>query len=191
MKNHIEALIFAADAPLTVEEIQQSLQKLLALQISTEQIDSEIQALINKYEEGEFAFTILPIAGGYQFFTKTQYEPVVADYVKNKMNRRLSTGQLETLSIIGYKQPISKSEIEQIRGVNCDYAIQKLLEKELIQISGRSEGVGKPIIYSISNHFLNYFGLKSTDDLPKLKDMVVEIENSVGANVEEEGAIPQ
>jgi segregation and condensation protein B len=184
MRNQIEALIFAADSPLTIDEIGQCITKLMGLELTNEQIEEEVTALIKKYDEGDFAFRILPIAGGYQFFTKSDFDPIVSEYIKNKLNKRLSTGQLETLSIIAYKQPISKPEIEQIRGVNCDYAIHKLLEKELVAISGRSEGVGKAIQYSISPYFLNYFGLNSTDELPKLKDITASSENMIGVPLE-------
>jgi segregation and condensation protein B len=180
MQQHIEALIFAADSPLTIEEIQLCLKKLAGTELSKEQVQHEIDALVAKYEDEQYSFHILPIAGGYQFFTKSTYEPTIAEYVKQKLNKKLSTGQLECLSIIAYKQPVSKSDIEQIRGVNCDYAIQKLLEKDLIVISGRGEGVGKPILYSVSQYFLNYFGINDTGDLPKLKEIEVQEENAIG-----------
>ena len=184
MKQPIEALIFAADSPLSVDEMRLSLQKTLGTEINPVDVQTAVDELVEKYEEGEFAFQILQIAGGYQFFTKADYEKVVGEHIKHKLNKRLSTGQLETLSIIAYKQPVSKSEIEQIRGVNCDYVVQKLLEKELIVISGRSEGVGKPILYGISDYFLNYFGLNSVNDMPKLKEVEATVENVIGAATE-------
>ncbi len=184
MQQHIEALIFAADSPLTVEEIRGCIKKLLGTELSQEQVQIEIDRLVTKYNDEQYSFHIVPIAGGYQFFTKNIYEPTIAEYVKHKLNKKLSTAQLECLSIIAYKQPASKSDIEQIRGVNCDYAIQKLLEKDLILISGRSEAVGKPILYSVSEYFLNYFGIDSTVSLPKIKEVEVQEENSVGAPIE-------
>ncbi len=180
MQQHIEALIFAADSPLTVEEIQTCIKKLLGTELSKEQVQNDLDALVAKYDDEQFSFHIVPIAGGYQFFTKNTYEPTIAEYVKQKLNKKLSTAQLECLSIIAYKQPVSKSDIEQIRGVNCDYAIQKLLEKDLIVISGRSEAVGKPILYTVSPYFLNYFGINSTLDLPKLKEIEIHEENVIG-----------
>jgi segregation and condensation protein B len=153
---------------------------LLGTEVDSNQVQDAVDDLVEKYE-GDFAFQILPIAGGYQFFTKSEFERVVSEHIKNKLNKRLSTGQLETLSIIAYKQPVSKTEIEQIRGVNCDYVVQKLLEKELVVISGRSESVGKPILYSISDYFLNYFGLNSVSDMPKLKEVEASVENVIGS----------
>lgn len=184
MISYVEALIFTADSPLSLEDMRESISKTTGQEVTEEEIREAADFLIKKYDEGEYAFQILQIAGGYQFFTKAQYESVVAHHVKNKLNKRLSTGQLETLSIIAYKQPVSKSEIEQIRGVSCDYVIQKLLEKELVVISGRGEGAGKPILYSVSDYFLNYFGLNTVTDLPKLKEVEAVVENSIGAIAE-------
>jgi segregation and condensation protein B len=105
------------------------------------------------------------------------------------MKKRLSRSALETLSIIAYKQPVTKSELERIRGVNCDYAIQKLLEKELVAIQGRSDGPGRPLLYGTSDKFMDYFGLKSLDDLPKPKEFR-EPSNQIGEQAPIEEPIP-
>jgi segregation and condensation protein B len=113
--------------------------------------------------------------GGWQFLTKKEFHPTIAQLNADKYLKKLSTASLETLSIIAYKQPITKSEIENIRGVNCDYAVQKLLEKELVIIAGRNEdAVGKPLIYTTSKSFMDYFGINSPDDLPKIKEVLME-----------------
>jgi segregation and condensation protein B len=113
--------------------------------------------------------------GGLQFLTKKEYHQTIVQLNGDKFLKRLSTAALETLAIIAYKQPITKSEIEAIRGVNCDYSIQKLLEKELIVISGRNEQmVGKPLIYATSRHFMDYFGINSSDELPKISEVLAE-----------------
>jgi segregation and condensation protein B len=113
--------------------------------------------------------------GGYQFLSKKDFHKTVAQLNGEKFLKRLSTAALETLAIIAYKQPITKSEIEAIRGVNCDYSIQKLLEKELIIITGRNENMpGKPLVYATSKSFMDYFGLNSPDELPKLKEIFAE-----------------
>ena len=96
--------------------------------------------------------------------------------------KRLSQAALETLSIVAYKQPVSKTELEQIRGVSCDYAIQKLLEKELVEIQGRSDAPGRPLVYGTSEKFMDYFGIKSLKDLPKPKDFK-DVENVIGENL--------
>ncbi len=124
-----------------------------------------------KYLNDAFIFELVEINGGYQFLSKKNYHEVLNLLIAHKEKRKLSTASMETLAIIAYKQPITKSEIEQIRGVNCDYSVQKLLEKELISISGRSNAPGKPILYETSTVFMDYFGLRSTKDLPQLKDI--------------------
>jgi segregation and condensation protein B len=91
----------------------------------------------------------------------------------------LSKSGLETLAIIAYRQPITKLEVEQIRGVNCDYSIQRLLEKDLIKIIGKAESIGKPLLYATSEQFMNHFGINSVKDLPQLKDIINE-ENTIG-----------
>lgn len=180
IQSHIEALIFTSEEPVTVKEIQKILVRLVGLEMSKEEIESHIDILMQKFHEGEFAFEIVPLGGGYQFLSKPAYQNTVSEFLKSKLNKKLSTSQLETLAIIAYKQPISKPDVERIRGVNCDFVIQKLLEKELISISGRSEEVGKPILYSTSEFFMNYFGINSVEDLPKLKDLEQANDNVIG-----------
>jgi segregation and condensation protein B len=181
LQSHIEALIFTSEEPITLKEIQKVLTSLMGLELSKEEIESHLDILVQKYHEGEFAFELVPLGGGYQFLTKPAYQNTVSEFLKTKLNKKLSTSQLETLAIIAYRQPISKPDIERIRGVNCDFVIQKLLEKELVTISGRSEEVGKPLLYSTSQFFMNYFGINSVDDLPKLKDLEQPSDNVIGA----------
>ena len=138
--------------------------------VHPEELERAIQYLQDRYQNPQYAFEIVELAGGFQFLTKGAYHQTVGTLLKQKNKRRLSQAALETLSIIAYKQPVSKSEMEKIRGVNCDYALQKLLEKELVAISGRSDGPGRPLLYSTSEKFMNYFGLRSLRDLPQPKD---------------------
>jgi segregation and condensation protein B len=113
--------------------------------------------------------------GGWQFLTKTDYHKTIAQLNGDKFLKRLSPASLETLAIIAYKQPVTKGEVESIRGVSSDYAVQKLLEKELIVISGRNEKLpGHPLVYSTSRNFMDYFGINSSDDLPKIKEVLAE-----------------
>jgi segregation and condensation protein B len=119
------------------------------------------------------------LAGGYQFLTKPAYQTSISILLRQQSQKRLSTAQLETLSIIAYKQPVTKGEVEQIRGVNSDYSIQKLLEKELIEIKGKTDGVGRPLIYGTSGKFMEYFGINSIQDLPHPKDFS-QSENQIG-----------
>ncbi len=167
---HIESLIFSADRPISRDEIQDCLEITFETELSPEEIDQVILDLQGRYSEGVYSFELVEIAGGYQFMTKPAYHAAVHTYLRQTAKKRLSAAALETLSIIAYRQPVPKSEMEAIRGVSCDYSIQKLLEKELVVISGRGETVGKPLLYSTSEKFMDYFGLKSMNDLPKLKD---------------------
>ena len=177
---HIEAILFSSDSPVSLKEIKSVLARVVGLELSDTDLQQHLQLITDKYHEGDFAFELVPIANGFQFLTKPAFHGTLGELLKHKLNKRLSTNSLETLAIIAYKQPISKPDIEQIRGVNCDYTIQKLLEKDLIVIAGRSDGPGKPLLYTTSTFFMNYFGISSVNDLPKLKDIQMPVENSIG-----------
>ncbi len=175
---HIEALIFASDKPLTTMEITELVNNALGFiddRAAIEQVESAIDGIREKYQSEFYAFELKQSGGGWQFLTKPEYHKTVALINGDKFIKRLSAAALETLAIIAYKQPITKSEIEAIRGVNCDYAVQKLLEKELIIISGRNEeAVGKPLIYSTSKSIMDYFGINSPEELPKIDEVLME-----------------
>lgn len=138
-----------------------------------------IESINSQLSETGFSFQIYAIGGGYQFLTKPEYQVTVSTYLKQKSKKKLSASALETLAIIAYKQPITRSAVEQIRGVGCDYAIHKLLEKELIEIKGKAETIGRPVLYGTSQKFMDYFGINHIKDLPQLKDFATE-ENSIG-----------
>lgn len=175
---HIEALIFASDKPLTAAELTELVNNALGFiedRAETDQVEAAIEGIREKYASEFYAFELRQSGGGWQFLTKPAFHRTVALLNGDKFIKRLSTAAMETLAIIAYKQPITKSEIESIRGVNCDYAVQKLLEKDLIIISGRNEdAVGKPLIYSTSKSFMDYFGINSPDDLPKINEILME-----------------
>lgn len=179
LAQHIESLIFSAEQPLAFDDIHQCLEQSLELTLSKNEIRKTIEGLVSRYQAPEFGIEIVEINDGYQFLTKGAFHHTVATLLKQHNKKRLSVAAMETLAIIAYKQPVSKTELEKIRGVNCDYSVQKLLEKELISISGRSDAPGKPILYSTSEKFMDYFGLKSIADLPKLKDFQSP-ENEIG-----------
>lgn len=170
LEPYIEALIFAAEQPIRLEEMKYCLENTLEASIELDVVQEAVDAVIAKYSDEAYAIEIVAIAGGYQFLTKGAYHHVVGNYLKQITTKKLSRVALETLAIVAYKQPVSKTELENIRGVNCDYAMQKLLEKELVNIDGRAEGPGRPLLYSTSEKFMHYFGLKDINDLPKLKD---------------------
>ena len=171
---HIESLIFASAKAMTAKDIRNSLQSHTEVKFKDKEIAEALEILETKYEDEKYPFHIVGIAGGYQFMTKSAYYPLVSQYLKIESKKRLSKAALETLAIISYKQPITKSGIESIRGVNCDYSVQKLLEKELVEIAGRAEGPGRPLLYATSEKFMNHFGLKSLKDLPKIQEFEIE-----------------
>jgi len=175
---HIEALIFASDKPLTSLEITDLINQAFGFmedKIVAEQVDAALEGIIEKYNSEFYPFEVRQSGGGWQFLTKKDYHKTVAQLNGEKFLKRLSAAALETLAIIAYKQPVTKGEIEAIRGVSSDYAVQKLLEKELIIISGRNEKLpGHPLVYSTSKNFMDYFGINSADDLPKIKEVLAD-----------------
>jgi len=175
---HIEALIFASDKPLTTSDIVELINNAFGFmeeRISLDQIVAAIEGIREKYNAEFYPFEVKESGGGFQFLTKKDFYKTVALLNGEKFLKKLSNAALETLAIIAYKQPITKGEVESIRGVNSDYSVQKLLEKELIIISGRNEDLpGKPLVYATSKSFMDYFGINSTDDLPKIKEVLAE-----------------
>ncbi len=195
---HIEALIFASDKPLTTLDIVELINNAFGFmeeRISLDQIEAAVEGIREKYSADFYPFEVRESGGGWQFLTKKDYHKTIAQLNGDKFLKRLSNAALETLAIIAYKQPITKGEVEAIRGVNSDYSIQKLLEKDLVIISGRNEDLpGKPLVYSTSKSFVDYFGINSADDLPKIKEVLAEqsltqgtlIDDAVNNRAEEE-----
>ncbi len=175
----VESLLFVSPQPISAADIKYCIENSSSVSLDIDQIEDAIYDIMQRYSGDEFGIELKEIAGGYQFLSKPAYFEVVAEHIKMTNRKKLSKAALESLSIIAYKQPISKSEVEQIRGVNSDHSIQKLMEKELIEIIGRSEGPGKPFLLGTSQRFMEYFGLKDLGDLPKLKDFG-QPENEIG-----------
>jgi segregation and condensation protein B len=185
IKKYIEAIIFATKEPVHTREIASSLSSSLDLTINEDDILEKVEDIRKKYSDPAFIFEIVEIDGGFVFLTKGQYHKVIENHLKITSKKKLSKTALETLAIVAYKQPVSKGEIEEIRGVSADYTIKKLLEKDLIDIIGRSDSPGRPIMYGTSERFMDYFGLKSQKDLPMLKDIVAD-NQSIGNQVDED-----
>lgn len=179
LRRHIESIIFASDHPVKEKEIVKTLKSSLDVDLSRSDVTQAILALKEKYNQEEYSFEIAHVSGGYMFLTKGAYHNTIGTYLKLEAGKRLSRVALETLSIIAYKQPVTRTEIDAIRGVNSDYALQKLLDKELVNIAGRSEGPGRPLLYATSDKFFEYFGLSGVSDLPKLKEFEMN-ENAIG-----------
>jgi segregation and condensation protein B len=175
---HIEALIFASDKPLTPGEITELVNQAFGFmedKITIEQVEAALEGIVEKYNSEFYPFEVRLSGGGWQFLTKKDFHKTVAQLNGEKFLKRLSAAALETLAIVAYKQPVTKGEIESIRGVSSDYAVQKLLEKELIVITGRNEKLpGHPLVYATSKNFMDYFGINSPEDLPKIKEVLAD-----------------
>src|SRR5215217_5428319 len=175
---HIESLIFASDKPLTSLELTELVNNALAStedKITLDQVESSMEGILEKYSSEFYPFEVRMSGGGWQFLTKKEYHKTVAQLNGDKFLKRLSAAALETLAIVAYKQPVTKGEIEAIRCVSSDYAVQKLLEKALILITGRNEKLpGHPLVYATSKNFMDYFGINSPEDLPKIKEVLAE-----------------
>lgn len=175
---HIEALIFASDKPLTTLEITDLVNNALGFmddKVVLDKVEAALEGITEKYSADFYPFEVKQSGGGWQFLTRPDYHKTIAQLNGDKFLKRLSAASLETLAIIAYKQPVTKGEIEAIRGVSSDYAVQKLLEKELIIISGRNEkAVGQPLLYATSKNFMDYFGINNPEDLPKIKEVLAE-----------------
>lgn len=179
LEQNIEALIFASDQGIRVEEIIFCLQAATNSEVDEAGVLAAIQQIQQKYTNEALAIELVKINSGYQFLTKKAYHQVISQLQLQRSKKKLSQAALETLAIIAYKQPVTKLEVEQIRGVNCDYSIQKLLEKELISITGKADTVGKPLLYGTSTLFADYMGIDSINELPSLTELN-NATNSIG-----------
>jgi len=168
-KQIIEALIFVSDKPLALGEIKQVLED-----ATDEEINTLIETLNKEYQDTQRSFKITQIAGGYQMVTTPECGPYLKKLYKSRMKEKLTRPSLETLAIKAYKQPATRAEIEAIRGVNVDGVVKTLLEKGLIKICGRKEVVGRPLLYSTTEEFLQHFGLGNISDLPRLEELQVQ-----------------
>ncbi len=176
---HIESLIFTGNPSISFDELKGAIEESFEIKLADDELNAHIKQLMDKYASADYAMEIVEVSGGFRFMTKGAYHHTIGIYLRQNTHKKLSKSALETLAIVAYKQPVTKSEIESIRGVNSDYTIQKLLEKDLVEISGRSMGPGKPLLYITTQKFMDYFGLKSLDDMPKLKDFE-QTDNQIG-----------
>ncbi len=192
----IEALIFSSDEPISENEIIRAIKGIDGeeIEINSDDVHSAVDELNKKYDENGNSFKIRKIANGFIFATTEINAKYVGFLSSEKSKRRLSQAALETLAIIAYKQPVTKPELEQIRGVNSDYILNTLLEKNLITITGRAETIGRPLLYGTTTEFLKYFGLYNLSDLPKPREIeeimkdedFIEQKNKIMMNLVEE-----
>jgi len=171
----IEALLFVADAPLSTEALAALWERAYGTRPEVGEIEQAIAALNDVYEQTGRVFRIYRWGGGFRLATVASISPLLQCYKQQEI--KLSQTLLETLAIIAYRQPITKPEIDHIRGVNSDYAIRRLQELELIEIKGRSDTVGRPLLYGTTRRFLEHFGLNSLNDLPELPELQQLLEN--------------
>ena len=158
----VEAVLFASDAPLNVEEIARADESL-----NEDRVEEAIQDLRAQYEESERAFQVMELGEGYQILTRPEFSPYLERFDTVPRPSRLSGPALETLAIIAYRQPIGRIEIEYIRGVSSAGVIHTLQDRALVEVVGRGEGIGRPLLYGTTQRFLEHFGVKALEDLPR------------------------
>lgn len=168
--NVIEALLFATDKPLPANVIAE------VVELPVEKIQEAMGELDVKLKESDSPVKLMQIAGGYQLVTYPEYAPYIKKLYKNKLLTRLSRPAMEVLAVIAYKQPITKQEVEAIRGINSDGVYHTLLERKLIRIVGRKDAPGRPLLYGTTKEFLQYLGINSLDDLPRIEEVKAILE---------------
>jgi segregation and condensation protein B len=166
VKQVVEALIFSSDIPLPMNQIQNIIEK-----TSVGEIKKAIEELNLEYKQTNRTFSIVQIGGGFQLVTRESYNQWIRKLLHKRIKSKLSQAALETLSVIAFNQPVSKSDIEAVRGVNCDGVIRTLLERKLVTIKGRSDGPGRPLLFITTKEFLRYFGVNNISDLPKPREI--------------------
>jgi len=190
LKRELEALLFATDSPLTVARL-----KKIFPGVETSEYREAVEELQKEFESSGHAFTVVEFGGGWQIATKPEFSPIVEKLLKTRRFTRLSKAGLEVLAIIAYRQPITRLEVDEIRGVNSSGAISTLTERNLTAVVGRSQSVGNPLLYGTTREFLNHLGLKGLNQLPDLPDLegvmedrdeLKEFASQVGREVSEE-----
>ena len=168
----IEAFIFTSPEPIGATKICDLVsQGDEQLQLESDAIPPFIEKLNQRYEENGLAFGITKVAGGYTFATRDRFESWLSIFQHEDAYRKLSQSAIETLAIVAYKQPITKPEVDDIRGVDSGYMLRQLLEKVLIEVSGRLDAPGRPLLYETNTHFLKHFGINSIEELPKPREI--------------------
>jgi len=179
----VEAVLFAADAPLTADEIARADESL-----DEDQVEQAIRFLRAEYDDAERSFQIAEIAEGYQILTRPEFAPYLERFDNVPRPSRLSGPALETLAIIAYRQPLGRIEIEYVRGVGAAGVLKTLQDRELIEVVGRAEGLGRPVLYGTTQKFLEHFGLKSLEDLPRPEELPIVLRERVPLGPEEPAA---
>ncbi|MGI9038370.1 MAG: SMC-Scp complex subunit ScpB [Gemmatimonadota bacterium] len=192
----VEATLFASQAPLTVAEIARADTRL-----ATAEVEAAIRVLRDAYEEEERAFQIYELGDGYQVLTRPEFAPYLERFDSVPRPPYLSGAALETLAIVAYRQPLGRIEVEEVRGVSASSVLRTLVDWDLIEVVGRGEGLGRPLLYGTTQRFLDHFGMKSLDELPPPEDLPVvladlqasdsaEVREAIDEVVEEDAQIP-
>ena len=164
----VEATLFASQTPLTLEDISRADEDL-----DVDRVVEAIQLLRDAYEDAERAFQIYQLGDGFQILTRPEYAPYLERFDSVPRAPHLSPAALETLAIIAYRKPIGRIEIEEVRGVSASSVLRTLLDWELVQVVGRGEGLGRPLLYGVTQQFLEHFGMKDVSDLPAADELPV------------------
>ena len=171
---HVEALIFASDRALSTLELTDLINQAFGFmedKIPMDQVEAAVEGITEKYAAEFYPFEVRQSGGGWQFLTKKEYHKTIAQLNGDKFLKRLSVAALETLAIIAYRQPITRADLEAVRGVAVDGVMQTILDRGLIRIAGRSDIPGRPLLYETTQHFMEHFGLKTLDDLPNAAEL--------------------
>ena len=174
----IEAMLVSSDRPIKPSALVDAIAVHIDQKLNTKQIAEAIDQLNAQYDEHERAFRIEEISGGYRLMTRPQHASIVAAMHRARATTRLSKPALETLSIIAYRQPITRAELESIRGVACGEVVRTLMDRRMVKITGRAEELGRPMLYGTTRQFLDTFGLASTKDLPKPDELADQMEQT-------------
>jgi len=177
LAREVEALIFASDEPLSIQQLSEFTGS------GEDSIQQALERLNTSFLDQQHALTVVDVAGGFRIVTDGEFGSVVSQLFEGKKPGKLSRAALETLAVVAYSQPCTRMTIESIRGVNCDSAIRTLLERDMIRIGGRMETPGRPLLYSTTKAFLEYFGLSNLDHLPRF-DEVEELLGMSSAEIE-------
>jgi segregation and condensation protein B len=164
----IEALLFASESPLAPADLARADEGL-----DEERVEAAIAELRAEYDRESRAFTVFEVGGGYQLLTRPEYAPVLERFDSVPTSQRLSGPALETLAIIAYRQPVGRAEVEEIRGVGAGGVLKTLQERGLVEVVGRSEQLGRPLLYGTTQFFLQHFGFRSVDDLPRSDELPI------------------
>jgi segregation and condensation protein B len=180
----VEAVLFASDAPLTADEIARADETL-----DEDRVEEAVRFLQAEYDDAERAVQIVMLAEGYQILTRPEFAPYLERFDNVPRPSRLSGPALETLAIIAYRQPLGRIEIEYIRGVGSVGVLKTLQDRELIEVVGRAEGLGRPVLYGTTSRFLEHFGFRSLEDLPRPEELPIILRERIPLGPEDEGTV--